>query len=56
MEHKKELLIRAPLSGTVVPITDVPDPVFGEKVMGDGVAIRPTDGRICSPVDGIVTS
>ena len=38
MEHKKELLIRAPLSGTAVPITDVPDPVFGEKVMGDGLA------------------
>ncbi|HJB56293.1 MAG TPA: PTS transporter subunit IIBC [Candidatus Flavonifractor intestinipullorum] len=56
MEHKKELLIRAPLSGTAVPITDVPDPVFGEKVMGDGLAIRPSDGRICSPVDGTVTS
>ena len=56
MEHKEELLIRAPLSGTAVPITDVPDPVFGEKVMGDGLAIRPSDGRICSPVDGTVTS
>ena len=56
MEHKKELLIRAPLSGTAIPITDVPDPVFGEKVMGDGLAIRPSDGRICSPVDGTVTS
>ena len=56
MEHKKELLIRAPLSGTAVPITDVPDPVFGEKVMGDGLAFRPSDGRICSPVDGTVTS
>ena len=34
-----------PLKGKVVPITDVPDSVFSEKMMGDGCAIIPEDGK-----------
>lgn len=41
-------------SGKVVPIEEVPDPVFSQKVLGEGVAIIPEEGKIYSPVDGTV--
>ena len=44
----------APMNGKAVPITEVPDPTFAEGLLGNGVAILPTDGKVCSPVDGIV--
>ena len=44
----------APVSGKTVPITEVPDPTFAEGLLGNGVAILPTDGKIYSPVDGTV--
>ena len=50
----KKIRISAPVSGKVIPIESVPDSVFSEKVLGDGVAIMPTDGKIYSPVDGVV--
>lgn len=46
----------SPLNGTAVPLDQVPDPVFSQKIIGDGIAIRPEDGRIVSPVDGEVVS
>jgi PTS system glucose-specific IIA component len=48
-------LIYSPISGEVIPITDVPDVVFSEKIAGDGVAIKPTGNVIVSPVDGVVS-
>lgn len=53
-QSKQEELIMSPLNGKVVPITEVPDPTFSEKMLGDGVAIIPTDGKLFSPVDGEV--
>lgn len=47
--------ILAPMTGTAVAITEVPDPIFIEKILGDGVAIVPTEGRVVSPVDGTVS-
>ena len=44
----------APLNGKAVPITEVPDPTFAEGLLGNGIAIIPTDGKIYSPVDGTV--
>ena len=44
----------APLNGRAVPITDVPDPTFAEGLLGDGIAIIPTDGRVCAPTDGTI--
>lgn len=46
----------APMSGKVIPIENVPDKVFSGKIMGDGAAIIPEDGRLYSPVDGRVSS
>ncbi|WP_046175736.1 glucose-specific PTS transporter subunit IIBC [Domibacillus indicus] len=42
----------APISGEILPITEVPDPVFSGKMMGDGFAIKPNDGTVVSPVNG----
>lgn len=39
-------------NGTIVPVDTLPDPVFAEKVLGDGFAIDPTDGKVLSPVSG----
>ena len=46
----------APMKGRLVPLDQVPDPVFAEKLMGDGFAIDPISGDVISPVDGTVTS
>ena len=48
--------VRAPLKGRVVPLGEVPDPVFSDKILGDGCALLPEDGKIYSPVDGKVSS
>lgn len=42
----------APLDGKVIPLTDVDDDVFSQKMMGDGLAIEPTGGSVASPVNG----
>lgn len=54
-QGKTQEVILAPMTGTAVTITDVPDPIFTEKILGDGIAIIPTDGKIVSPVDGVVS-
>ncbi|MGM9613580.1 MAG: PTS transporter subunit IIBC [Butyricicoccus sp.] len=53
---KKCTLLIAPLSGQVVSLDQVPDPTFAEKILGDGVAIIPENGKIYSPVTGEVAS
>lgn len=47
-----EVKVIAPVEGKVVDLSEVPDPVFAERMMGEGVAIEPTDGTVVSPVDG----
>jgi len=53
---KKEVIktvqLFAPITGNAVTLDKVPDPVFSEKMMGDGIAIEPTEGLAVSPVDG----
>ncbi|ADU30037.1 PTS sugar transporter subunit IIA [Evansella cellulosilytica] len=44
--------IFSPLNGKVVSLSQVPDPTFSQKMMGDGVAIMPSDGTVVSPVIG----
>ena len=46
--------IAAPFSGKLVPLSDVPDETFASGVLGEGIAIEPSDGLFCSPVDGTV--
>jgi len=46
--------IFAPLSGEIVPIEDVPDVVFAEKIVGDGIAIKPAGNKMVAPCDGTI--
>ncbi len=48
------MTLGAPCAGEAVAITEVPDPTFGEEILGKGVAIKPTEGRICAPCDATV--
>lgn len=52
----ENMYIVAPVNGQVVPLEQVPDPVFAGKVLGDGCAIIPSDGKIYSPVNGEVST
>lgn len=47
--------VLAPVKGEVVELANVPDSAFAEKVLGDGVAIIPEDGKVYSPVNGQVS-
>ncbi|MGX7111713.1 PTS sugar transporter subunit IIA [Gemella cuniculi] len=50
----QELVLNSYMKGKVVDITEVPDPVFAQKMMGDGFAIIPEEGKLVSPVAGEV--
>src|SRR5690625_692457 len=49
--EQEKLEIYAPLNGKVVKLEDVPDPVFNQKMMGEGIAIMPSEGKVVSPVE-----
>jgi phosphocarrier protein FPr/phosphocarrier protein len=50
------LTLVAPIKGWVAPLEEVPDPVFSERLLGDGLAIDPTDATVHAPCDGVVAS
>lgn len=50
----QEEVIHSPLSGKVVAIEEVPDPTFAQKMMGDGFAVLPKEGKVVSPIAGEV--
>jgi len=51
---KDKVQVFSPINGQVVPLEQVPDPVFSQKMMGEGVAIIPTGGDVLAPIDGTV--
>ncbi|KKK35084.1 PTS system glucose-specific transporter subunit IICBA [Salinicoccus sediminis] len=48
--------IFSPIEGEAVDLAEVPDQVFSEKMMGDGIAIKPIDGTVRAPFDGEVVT
>ncbi|GAA5219287.1 PTS glucose transporter subunit IIA [Corallincola platygyrae] len=46
--------IFAPVTGEIVDIEEVPDVVFAEKIVGDGVAVKPTGSKLVAPCDGVI--
>lgn len=48
--------IVAPMAGQVVPLSEVDDPIFAQAILGQGVAIMPTDGLIKSPINGEIVT
>jgi sugar PTS system EIIA component len=53
---RTEEVVVAPLNGKVIELEHVPDPTFSQKMMGDGLAIEPVEGKVVSPVKGEVVS
>ena len=49
-----DIVLCAPAEGSIEDITKVSDATFAEKILGDGIAILPSSGRICSPCSGTV--
>ena len=52
---KKEKIIvtiYSPINGKVIELKEVPDEAFAQKMVGDGCAIEPDKGSICSPIEG----
>ena len=56
MANAEKITIIAPLTGEIVALEKVPDPVFAEKIVGDGIAILPDNGKIYSPINGTLVS
>lgn len=52
---RRRVELLAPLSGVLVPLERVPDPVFAQRTVGDGVSIDPTSSELLAPVAGRVT-
>ena len=52
----EKIQILSPADGTVKDITEVPDQTFADKVLGDGAAVIPENGRIYAPADGTVVN
>ncbi|MCC8395781.1 phosphoenolpyruvate--protein phosphotransferase [Paraburkholderia sp. MMS20-SJTR3] len=55
LQHSLRVELIAPLSGVLVPLDSVPDPVFAGKMVGDGVSIDPTSDELLAPLAGKVT-
>lgn len=49
-----DIVVSAPVSGMIVPLTDVADPTFAQGILGQGAAIIPSEGRIVAPADGTI--
>lgn len=52
----KAIVIASPLNGKVIPLEEVADGVFSEKMVGDGFAVEPTDNQVYAPADCEVTT
>lgn len=51
-----KITLSAPVDGYIIPLAEVPDPVFSQKMVGDGFAIEPFGRRLCCPIDGVIKS
>lgn len=49
---KKSMKIYPPMKGEIISLTEVPDKVFSQKMIGDGFAVIPVNGEVMSPIDG----
>ena len=56
LEETKVRQLKAYVSGNVIPIEEVSDPVFSQKALGGGVAIVPVENVITSPCDGVISA
>ena len=50
----KDTILSAPMNGQVIPIAEVQDEVFATCVLGEGIAIEPSEGKLYAPADGVI--
>ena len=55
-EGKERVELTTPLSGEMIPLEDIDDPVFSSGAMGKGIGIEPSDGIVVAPFDGKVVT
>lgn len=48
--------LASPLSGSIIPLSEVADPVFSEGILGEGIAVIPSEGRVLAPADGTISA
>jgi beta-glucoside PTS system EIICBA component len=51
----KEVIV-SPIKGEIIPLEMVKDEVFSKGLLGKGIAIEPSEGKVVSPVDGVITT
>lgn len=56
MKGKKGASLGAPVKGECIPIGEVADPTFAEEILGKGIAIKPTEGKVFAPADGTIST
>lgn len=56
LANGQTIMVTSPLSGEVLPLTQVKDQVFSSGALGKGVAIKPSEGKLYAPTDGVVTT
>ena len=54
LNKKRGEVLKAPLAGKTIPMSEVGDPTFGQEILGKGVAIIPSVGKVVAPIDGVV--
>lgn len=55
-ENASPIILCSHMNGTIVPLENVEDDVFSQKILGEGIAIEPAEGRLYAPCDGTVES
>lgn len=55
-EHTDALSLTRPVEGQIIPLENVNDDVFSRKIMGDGIAIIPSQGVLRAPADGTIVN
>lgn len=53
--NKERAMISSPLSGKLIQLADISKQKFSNKMMGEGIAVEPTEGEMVAPVSGEVT-
>lgn len=54
VEHTRRIAIPSPITGKITSLDGVPDPLFSQRLFGEGIAIAPTGYQVLAPVDGVV--
>lgn len=52
--NRKVFMLYSPIKGEILPLRDVQDEVFSSGMLGEGIAVEPTDGKLVAPCAGVV--